>query len=79
VNAGVPQLGLAALSGPDGARTAELMRRMSALHERVALLELVRHEFLDREYKVERSTFADGTTVTVDWNTQSVTVTPEGR
>jgi hypothetical protein len=46
---------------------------------RVALLELVRHEFLDREHKVEQSTFADGTTVTVDWNTQSVIVTPEGR
>jgi hypothetical protein len=45
----------------------------------VALLELARHEFLDREYPFERSTFADGATVAVDWRTQSVTVTPEER
>lgn len=32
------------------------------------------HDFLDKDYKIERSTFADGTTVTVDWNTQTVTV-----
>ena len=74
VNAGVPQFGLSVLSGADAAKTLERIRLMARLHERVARLELTRHEFLDKDYKVERSTFADGTTVTVDWTTQSVTV-----
>jgi hypothetical protein len=74
VNAGVPQFGLAALGGADAAKTIERVSQMAQLHARVALLELTRHEFLDQDYKVERSTFADGTTVTVDWNTLSVVV-----
>ena len=77
LNGGVPQLSLSALTGPDGPKNEDLMRRMSTLHERVALLEMTRHEFLDGEHRVERSTFSDGTTVTVDWNTQSVSVKPE--
>ncbi len=36
------------------------------LHKRVALLEITNHEFLDKNYRKERSTFADGTTVTID-------------
>ena len=74
VNAGVPQFGLNALTGADAAKTLERVRQMAQLHERLALLELTRHEFLDKDYKIERSTFADGTTVTVDWNAQTVTV-----
>lgn len=74
INAGVPQFGLAALGGADAAKTVERVRQMAQLHEKLALLELTRHEFLDKDYKIERSTFADGTTVTVDWNTQTVTV-----
>lgn len=74
VNAGVPQFGLGVLAGADAAKTLERIRQMSALHQRVALLELTRHEFLDSEYTLERSTFADGTTVTVDWKAQAVTI-----
>jgi len=53
-----------------------LKRRMAALHERLALLEMTNHEFLDANYRRERSTFADGTVVTVDWDAQTATVTP---
>lgn len=49
---------------------------MAALNERLALLEMTRHEFLDGSYKKERTTFADGTTVTVDWDAGTVTVKP---
>lgn len=49
---------------------------MAALNERVALLEMTRHEFLDGSYKKERTTFADGTTVAVDWDAGTVTVKP---
>jgi len=54
----------------------EQIRRMAALHKRVGLLEMTNHEFLDGNYRKERTTFADGTTVTVDWNTNIVTINP---
>jgi hypothetical protein len=50
-----------------------------ALHKRVGLLEMTRHEFLDANYRKERSTFADGTTVTVDWDSNSVRIEPDLR
>ena len=49
---------------------------MSALHRRLALLEMTKHEFLDSNYRRERTIFADGTTVTVDWDTNKVEIKP---
>lgn len=76
LNGGVPQM-----SGARGltAEDLALMRRMSALHKRVALLEMTKHEFLDQSYRKERTTFADGTTVTVDWDARAVKINPELR
>jgi hypothetical protein len=54
-----------------------LMRTMAALHKRVGLLEMTRHEFLDGDRQRERTTFADGTTVTVDWKAATVRIEPE--
>jgi hypothetical protein len=31
-------------------------------------MEMTGHEFLDKKYRKERATFADGTTVIVDWD-----------
>jgi hypothetical protein len=53
------------------------IRRMAALHKRVALKEMTKHEFLDTRYRRERTTFADGTTVTVDWDRNTVVIEPE--
>lgn len=50
------------------------IRRMAALHKRVGLLEMTNHEFLDANYQKERTTFSDGTTVTVDWTTKAVAI-----
>ena len=58
-------------------RLTTLMRQMCALHKRVGLLEMTRHEFIDNNYRKERTTFADGTTVTVDWDTMSHKIEPE--
>jgi hypothetical protein len=55
----------------------DLMRQIIALHERVALLEMTNHEFLDKNRRKERSTFADGTTVTIDRDANSFTIQPE--
>jgi hypothetical protein len=71
LNGGLPQVSLADLEGK-----VDEVRRLAALHERVALLEMTGHEFLDPRFRRERTTFADGTTVAVDWDAHTVTVTP---
>ncbi len=38
---------------------------------------MTNHEFLDGKYRKERTTFADGTTVTVDWDSNSFKINPE--
>lgn len=50
------------------------IRRMDALNRRVGLVEMTNHEFLDSNYRKEKTTFADGTTVTVDWGTNIITI-----
>jgi len=69
----VPELPIGAMDD----KTLALIRQMMALHKRVGLLEMTRHEFLDKNYRKERTTFADGTSVTVDWDTSTFTISPE--
>ena len=59
------------------ADSSALMKKMAALNKRVALLEMTSHEFLDPGRTRERTTFSDGTTVTVDWSKQSVDIEPD--
>jgi hypothetical protein len=68
---GVPQASLEELEA-----NMDRVRQMSALNERLALVEMTGHEFLDAGYRKERATFADGTTVTVDWDANTATVWP---
>jgi Family of unknown function (DUF5696) len=69
-----PQMGYGRTdANPDQAR------RLAALHRRVGLLEMTNHEFLDPERHRERTTFADGTTVTVDWQSNTVEIKPDVR
>ena len=72
LNGGPPRVGLAAI---DSERV--ILERMTALHRRVALLAMTHHEFLNATHTQERSTFSDGTTVTVDWAAKTVRVQPE--
>jgi hypothetical protein len=65
------------MSSQPQAGDIEAIKRMAALHARVGLQEMVKHEFLDPQRKKERTTFADGTTVTVDWDSKAVTISPE--
>lgn len=44
---------------------------VSELHEKVAKCEMVCHEMVDGDYKIQRTIFADGTTVTVDFRRQT--------
>jgi hypothetical protein len=71
---GVPEMPVAPTA--DDEKNLNLMRQMTQLHKRVALLEMTNHEFLDKNFRRERTTFSDGTTVTVDWDKNSVTIEP---
>jgi hypothetical protein len=71
---GVPELPVSERLGGD---SLGLIKKMSALHKRVALLEMSNHEFLDASRRTERTTFADDTTVTVNWDANTVQVNPD--
>ena len=73
LNGGVPELPIT----PTDEKNLALMRTMMALHKRVGLIEMVKHEFLGPNYRKERTTFADGTTVTVNWDDNSFVINPE--
>jgi hypothetical protein len=70
-NGGMPYLGFS--PGPEHLRQ---VRTLCALHARVALLEMTRHEFLDDGHRRQRTTFADGTRVTIDLGTDEWKVEP---
>ena len=38
---------------------------------------MTKHEFLDAKFRKERTTFSDGTTVTVDWDANTCEIKPE--
>ena len=44
---------------------------VSQLYQKVAKCEMIRHEMVNGDYHVQRTEFADGTTVTVDFNKQT--------
>ncbi len=69
VNGGFPRASLTTID-----RDRAAIDQMTALHQRVALQAMVNHEFLDADFSVERATFADGTTVTVDWKAKTAAV-----
>ncbi|MHB9027667.1 MAG: DUF5696 domain-containing protein [Candidatus Latescibacterota bacterium] len=62
LNGGIPEIPLTA--SETGLARA---REMCTLHERVGLREMIRHEFLNGNFRMQRTTFSDGTAVTVDF------------
>ncbi len=72
LNGAMPRVGLTAID-----QHRAILDSMVALHKRVALLQMTNHEFVDGGNTKERTTFSDGTTVTVDWSTKTFTVSPE--
>lgn len=60
-NAGMPYLGL-----NPSQEELDRVRTMMALHARLALSELLKHEFLDGSWRRQRFSYAGGTTVTID-------------
>jgi hypothetical protein len=72
LNGGYPELGQTGGKPLD----ESMARTILALHRRVALLEMTHHEFLDDSFLVERSSFADGTAVTIDRRTGTFEIDP---
>lgn len=70
-NAGIPYLSLQ----PDE-KHLEQVRAVCALNRRVALLEMTNNEFLDKSFRKQRTTFADGTTVTIDLDKETSEISP---
>jgi hypothetical protein len=62
--------------GSPGEKDWEMMRTIMALHKRIALLEMTNHEFLGNSYRKERTTFSDGTTVTIDRDSDTFEIIP---
>ncbi|MDD4438687.1 MAG: hypothetical protein PHS04_11730, partial [Tissierellia bacterium] len=50
------------------------LKRMITLQKEVALLEMINHEFLSDNYRIERTTFSNGTEITVDWDSMNVSI-----
>jgi len=54
----------------------EKAKTMCALNKRVGLLEMTNHEFIDGNFHKQRTTFADGTTVTIDLDANTFDINP---
>ncbi len=74
---GLANAGLAYLSLNPGEKELVRVRTMSALHERVGLLEMTNHEFLDESFRKQRTTFADGTKVIIDLDSDTFEISPK--
>lgn len=70
-NGGMPYLGL----NPSPEHLQQV-RMLCALHQRLALLEMSRHEFLDGSRRRQRTTFSDGTRVTIDLEAEKWVIEP---
>ena len=72
LNGGMPYISIA----PDEAELSKV-NQLCALGQRVALLEMVEHRFLNAAHRQQQTTFVDGTVVTVDFNSGAYSVRPE--
>lgn len=70
---GIPEIRMADLKDKKKVR---MIKQMCQLNKRVALSAMTNDEFLDQDHQVERTTFSDGTTVTVNWKKNTVKILP---
>ena len=71
LNAGLPYV-----SPGDTGEALERVRIAAELARRCGTREMVNHEFLDEAHRRQRTTFSDGTQVTVDFETKEYTIVP---
>lgn len=74
---GLANAGMPYVSVNPAKEELDRVKTMNALHERVALLEMTNHEFLDESHRKQRTTFSDGTAVTIDLDGETYEISPE--
>jgi len=72
LNAGLPYVD----PGADEQMVARV-KEAAALNKRCAMLEMTNHEFLDATFRKQRTTFSDGTAVTVDFDAKTYAIEPK--
>ncbi|MEA3364788.1 MAG: hypothetical protein U9Q79_04025, partial [Candidatus Hydrogenedentes bacterium] len=71
LNAGLPYVSPGA-----SAEQIALVNKAAALAQRLGLQEITNHELLDDSAREQRTTYADGTTVTVDFEERTYEISP---
>lgn len=56
-----------------------LCQAIERISKHLAFTRMVKHEFLNDSYRCQRTTFADGTTIEVDFDENTYTITPDIR
>lgn len=76
LNAGLPYVAPGLPYGKDPTADAALakVREAAQLAQRVAHAEMTNHEFLDSSWRKQRTTFADGTRVTADFDAKTYSI-----
>jgi len=74
---GLAHAGLPYLSIEPAETELQRVRIMSNLNERLALIEMTNHKFLDDKYRKQQTMFADGTKVLIDLDKDTYTIVPE--
>lgn len=69
LNAGLPYV-----SPNSGQETIGMVKQAAALALELGTQEMVNHEFLDDAHRIQRTTYSDGTQVTVDFDKKTAEV-----
>jgi len=70
-NAGMPYLSI-----EPSDEELERVRTVARLHARIGQARMVNHEFLDSSYRRQRTSYDDGTTVTIDLDAGHFEISP---
>ena len=73
---GLLNAGMSYISLNPNENEMEKVNLLCELQKRVGLLEMINHEFLDDNYRKQRTTFIDGTKVSVDFENDTFFVNP---
>ncbi len=72
LNAGMPYISL-----EPSEKELKMVKTLCSVQEKLAMQEMVNHEFLDNSFRRQRVTYGDGTTITVDFDKDEIVISPE--
>ena len=73
---GLAHAGMPYVSMSPGPEELTQVRTMCGLHQRLALVEMTDHRFLDDTRRRQQTQYADGTTITIDLDKDSFEISP---